>query len=188
MISIVLNVIILGVYKHVCFANSKKPWSGSKRDNAYKPLIYWLMDIHCTCYINTAECDRFSMLHIVRTVLPCFCFRMLSTHIQVYSSYRMLWISTQDIYIVWVTYEKVFIMLPPAWVVSSDVITSPLIKLLILTLPIRWITEGYIFAHNFVQRSCMTWVPNLMFLSRTGSFLIFVWLIFIFDNFAHSCR
>ena len=60
------------------------------------------------------------MLHIVRTVFPCFCFRMLSTHIQVCSFYRMLWTFTQDIYIVWVTYEIVFIMLPPALVVTSS--------------------------------------------------------------------
>ena len=30
-------------------------------------------------------------------------------------------------------------------------------------------------------------MPNLMILSHTGSFLIFLWLIFIFDNFMHSC-
>ena len=32
------------------------------------------------------------------------------------------------------------------------------------------------------------WVPNLMFLSRTGSYLIFVWLIFNFDIFTHLWR
>ena len=32
------------------------------------------------------------------------------------------------------------------------------------------------------------WVPNLMFLSRTGSFLIFKQLIFIFDHFTLLCR
>ena len=30
------------------------------------------------------------------------------------------------------------------------------------------------------------WVPNLMFLSRFGSFLLFEWLIIIFDHFTHS--
>ena len=31
----------------------------------------------------------------------------------------------------------------------------------------------------------MDWLPNLTFLSHTGSFLIFEWLIFIFDHFTH---
>ena len=41
---------------------------------------------------------------------------------------------------------------------------------------------------NLYTLSCRTsWVRNLMFLSRTGSFLIFGgWLIFIFDHFTHS--
>ena len=50
-----------------------------------------------------------------------------------------------------------------------------------------------LFALYIQQKSCkytlysyMVWVPNLMFLSRTCSFLIFVWLIFNFDIFTHS--
>ena len=31
-----------------------------------------------------------------------------------------------------------------------------------------------------------TWMPNLMFLSRNGSFLLFEWLIFVFDYLTHS--
>ena len=38
---------------------------------------------------------------------------------------------------------------------------------------------------NFYQIT-MVWVLNLMILSRTGSFLLFEWLIFIFDHFTHS--
>ena len=38
---------------------------------------------------------------------------------------------------------------------------------------------------SIVLQCCVSeyWVPNLMILSHTGSFLIFLWLIFIFDNF-----
>ena len=31
----------------------------------------------------------------------------------------------------------------------------------------------------------MDWLPILMFLSHTGSFLIFMWLVFLFDDFRH---
>ena len=40
-----------------------------------------------------------------------------------------------------------------------------------------------------LHRCSSTCMPNLMFLSRTGSFLLFKWLIFILDPFhSLSCR
>ena len=41
---------------------------------------------------------------------------------------------------------------------------------------------------GYVNKRHRTWVPDLMFLSHTGSILTFVWLIFVYDNFAHLCR